>query len=84
METLLLLAHLVNGFQFPSDCCGAGDCYEISETEVRDLGQDRWLILETNEIMPAKHSPDGKFYRCSSLAARKGKTYCLFVPQWGS
>jgi hypothetical protein len=83
----LLLAHLsLSGFAFPNECCSNNDCYEIQAADVVEQS-DAWRISATGELFPkqtVRNSPDGKFYRCSAQARVDARTYCLFIPQWGS
>lgn len=87
METLFLLAHLsVSGVPFPSECCSGSDCYEIQSTDL-NLIPGGWKIKATGEVFQeraTRKSPDERYYRCSAQARTESRTYCLFIPSFGS
>jgi hypothetical protein len=73
----------------PHTCCVTNDCcWEISESEVRPLPDDRWEVVSTGQMQKrTAWSPDGRFYRCACDYAnghwvrhQGAVTRCLFVP----
>lgn len=75
----------------PATCCVTNDCcWEISESDLRPLPNDRWEVISTGQVRKRTDwSPDGKFYRCACDYDRVSKhwvrhqganTRCLFVP----
>src|SRR5882724_12900499 len=68
-----------SGWQFPVECCGGHDCYEIDASEVVPA-MGSWHILASGEFFSArrvKPSPDGHAYRCSYDGDRRRTTNCL-------
>ena len=75
-----------SGWTYPSDCCGGGDCYEISEKDLVVTGQG-WRVKATGEIFPynqTRRPEDGQYHRCSVQGNPALRTYCLFTPEPGS
>jgi hypothetical protein len=71
-----------SGWQYPIECCGGHDCYEIDASEIV-AAPGSWRILATGEFFSAsrvKRSPDGHYHRCSYEGDPKRTTNCLFVP----
>jgi len=73
----------------PAACCVTNDCcWEIQESELRPLPEDRWEVLSTGQVRRRTDwSPDGKFYRCACdytgtgwIKHQGANTRCLFVP----
>lgn len=68
-------------------CCNLNDCQEEPDN-VRALGSGDYLILNTQEVFPAKRviwrSPGG-WWRCRyMIGPLAGKTRCLIGPPNGS
>jgi len=77
-------AHMArSGWQYPVECCGGHDCYEIDPSELEPaLGS--WKIIATGQYFSAsrvRRSPDGRYHRCSYNGDRSRTTNCLFFPE---
>jgi hypothetical protein len=82
------------GFIAAQCCCTNFACFEIPRSEIEHLGNNRWRILRTGEIVEAKgRSPDGRVWRCtgnsdgaywSKLGEPDARTNCLYVTETGS
>jgi hypothetical protein len=84
MMEFLVLAHLaVSGAAYPSDCCSNRDCFEISQQDVVPLGDGRWRIVDTGEIVASRKSIDERYHRCTRGGGIQQKTRCLFIPEFG-
>lgn len=78
----------------PSTCCVTNDCcWEIQESEVRELPDQHVEIKATGQVKRYDFSPDGKFYRCACDhnpetknwdVHNKANTRCVFIPGRGS
>jgi hypothetical protein len=74
------------GWLYDPSCCGDKDCYEIEDSEVQAV-PGGWQINATGEVFRStqvKHSPDGRFHRCSGYGQREKPTMCLYVPHMGT
>jgi len=74
-------------------CCYTNDCcWSISESELTDLGNGKYKINATGQIIAKTgDSPDGKFWRCACdlvgydwIKSNLSNTRCLYVPFQGS
>jgi hypothetical protein len=75
-----------SGWRYAPECCGNHDCREIKDDAV-SLVTGGWRIKATGEIMAqqeVRQSRDGRFHRCSSEGREDARTYCLYVPEFGS
>jgi hypothetical protein len=83
----------------PQSCCYTSHCcWEISERDVVDLGNDQFQIKASGQVVERKgDSPDGGWHRCAcdyqanadSFSGRwkispQANTRCLFTPHRGS
>jgi hypothetical protein len=85
----------------PTECCFTSTCcWEIGEDEVEDLGNNRYRIVATGQVVVRRgYSPDGAFHRCACdpvvgqtinafpqrwLIHVQANTRCLFTPSNGS
>jgi hypothetical protein len=75
------------------DCCWTNRCcFRIEPTDVVDLGNDKWLIRASGQVVQRKaFSIDGEFHRCACDNVRgkwvvhdKANTRCLLVPFQGN
>ena len=95
---LFLLLPVLDGTDLrsfiPAECCVTHDCcFEIQATDVVDVGEDRYRVRATGEVLTiSKRSPDGRFYRCACnynfltnqyVTDLKAKTRCLLAPIQG-
>ncbi|MDQ0474510.1 hypothetical protein [Labrys wisconsinensis] len=74
------------GWQYPVECCGGHDCYEIQASDLQVVAGG-WKVLATGQIFGSsqvRHSPDGRYYRCSYGGDPARTTNCLFVPDQNS
>jgi hypothetical protein len=77
----------------PRRCCVSsgerGCCFIVQPGTVRSLGDDRWQVIASGEVLPRTDwSPDGKFYRCACdmidgkwTIHDKAHTRCIFPPR---
>jgi hypothetical protein len=75
-----------SGWSYAPECCSNHDCREIKDDAV-SLVTGGWRIKATGEIMAqqeVRQSRDGRFHRCSSEGREDARTYCLYVPEFGS
>lgn len=85
MLEFLVMAHLAaSGIAYPSECCGGHDCFEISQQDVRQIGSDKWRIIDTGEIIMSRRSLDERFHRCTRGGGVKDSTTCLFIPEFST
>jgi hypothetical protein len=85
----------------PTECCFTSTCcWEIGEDEVEDMGNSRYRIKATGQVVVRRgYSPDGAFHRCACdpvvgqtispipqrwLIHAGANTRCLFTPSNGS
>jgi hypothetical protein len=86
-----------SSFVDPSCCRTSQCCWEISDDEVVDLGDNKFRIVASGQVVERKgYSPDGKYHRCACdyVAGAPGyanwkiwpgaHTRCLFTPSFGS
>jgi hypothetical protein len=87
MSAAVALAHeAATGWAYAPECCSNRDCHQIEETDV-SVVPGGWRIKATGEVFSAtsvRHSPDGRFHRCSAYGRLDSHTYCLYVPDFGS
>jgi hypothetical protein len=79
-------------------CCYTNNCcWEIDESQITDLGNDKYKIKSTGQIVTRRaYSPDGKYWRCACDEVKKqvdgyhysewvkhqgANTRCLFTPR---
>lgn len=81
----------------PGSCCWTNECcFKITLKDVTDLGNGRWMINATKQIVPKENtykSPDGNFWRCAcdynSATGNwdvhlNANTRCLAIPPFSS
>ena len=66
-----------------SGCCGEGDCFRVSERDLRENLDGSWTYIPTGEVIPLadiKPTLDGDPWRCINKSALPtDNTRCLFV-----
>lgn len=77
----------------PATCCVTNDCcWEISESEIKELPNQEAEVKSTGQVIPFKFSKDDKFYRCACdyndeqkqwIRHQGANTRCIFVPNRG-
>jgi hypothetical protein len=81
------LAHEApSGWAYAPECCANHDCHEISDDAV-SLVPRGWRIKATGEVFDqssVRQSKDGRFHRCSAQGRTETRTFCLYVPDFGS
>jgi hypothetical protein len=63
-----------------SHCCGIADCFEIPASDVQETNGGGYLLIRTNEVVPAREvqtSKDGNYWRCKKP---DGSRRCFFAP----
>jgi hypothetical protein len=96
--TLSLLSSIQANFYssfLPTGCCWTNNCCQrILPTDVKDLGANRWMVIESGKEPGQYHkSPDGEFHLCACDPKEEGgwtpfglkfNPRCLAVPFSGS
>ena len=80
-------AHVApHGWAYSPDCCASEDCREISDKAVIATPEG-WFVKATGEFIAQSKtlkSQDDHFHRCSAQGREDARTYCLYVPEFGS
>lgn len=55
-------------------CCTQGACREVTEDEVKQIGENLYLVIPTGERIPRTDwSKDGRFIRCAYKPGSHGQ-----------
>jgi len=76
------------GFIDPKCCCTNACCFEAGPGEVRQIGEDSYLIVPSGQVVQRTgFSPDGRYIRCACdlidgkwTVTPTAHTRCLYVP----
>lgn len=101
LAVLLLLLWIASGFAVGQDncrgfistgcCCTSGCCFEISESDVRQVSETHYVVNASGKTVPRHWSKDGRAYLCACdsingkwVPSLTASPRCLYLPINGS